>query len=202
MVSSFSQHPQLDQVIETVDYTPEEWEGFLQQFCQDESYQTWLQQQGVTAEEFETWVGRELAIRKFQQQQWGKKVASYFLDRKHELDRVICSLLYVHEQGLAQELYFRIAEGEATFDELARAHSRGAEASNGGQFGPIALGELHPRLARLFYGAKLGQLWEPILIENWWVVARLDESLPVQFDDFMRQSLLNELLEIWLQDHG
>ncbi|MBD1911673.1 MULTISPECIES: peptidylprolyl isomerase [unclassified Leptolyngbya] len=201
MLSPFSREPNLDRVVAAVDYTAEEWEEFLQQFLNAEDYQVWLQQQEVTPEDFELWVKRELAIRKFQNQQWGRKVASYFLDRKHELDRVVASLIYLTDQGLAHELYFRIAEGEATFDEIARTYSQGAEASNGGRIGPVELGQLHPRLARLFYGAQLGQLWAPLKLDQWIVIARLEESLPVQFDDFMRQSLLNELLDIWLKDN-
>lgn len=201
MLSPFSRDQNLDRVIAVVDYTAEEWEAFLQQFLNAKNYQVWLQQQGVTPEEFESWVTRELAIRKFQNQQWGRKVASYFLDRKHELDRVIASLIYLTDQGLAHELYFRIAEGEATFEDMARTYSQGTEATTGGRIGPIELGQLHPHLARLFYGAQPGQLWQPLKLDQWTVIARLEESLPVQFDDFMRQSLLNELLEIWLKDN-
>lgn len=201
MLSPFSREPNLDRVIAAVDYTAEEWETFLQQFLNAENYQAWLQQQGVTPEEFEIWVKRELAIRKFQNQQWGRKVASYFLDRKHELDRVIASIIYLTDPGLAHELYFRIAEGEASFADMARTYSRGSEASHGGKIGPIELGHLHPRLARLFYGAHPGQLWAPLKLDEWIVIARLEESLPVQFDDYMRQSLLNELLDRWLKEN-
>lgn len=190
----------LDQAIATIGYTEEEREQFCQQFRHDKTYQTWLQQQGVTAEQFEAWMSRELTIRKFQHVQWGRKLTSYFLQRKHQLDRVVCSLIYLKDKNIAQELYFRIAEGEAPFAEVARVYSQGAEAQMGGRVGPVELGKLHPDLARLFYGGRPGQLWTPIMIGEWVVIARLEESLPVRLDESMRQSLLNELLEAWLQD--
>jgi hypothetical protein len=39
---------------------------------------------------------------------------------------------------------------------------------------------------------------EPIAIEQWWVVARLDERMEASFDDAMRQRMATELLEEWI----
>ncbi|MBD2459485.1 peptidylprolyl isomerase [Oscillatoria sp. FACHB-1407] len=200
MLPSSSYEQILDSVIASIDYTQEEWECFLQQFLHKKNYQTWLKQQGVRSETFETWVKRELAIRKFQQRQWGKKVSSYFLDRKHQLDQVVFSLVYLQDRNVAQELYFRIAEGEQSLAEVAHIYSEKADAPVDGKVGPIELGKLHPELARLFYGARSGQLWEPFVLDEWIVIARLEEIIPIQFDDLVRQFLLNELLENWLQE--
>jgi parvulin-like peptidyl-prolyl isomerase len=192
----------LDEAIATIDYSPEERFQFCEQYQlnQDDARQAWLQQQGMTPDQLEAWITRELKIRKFQQIQWGSKLNSYFLQRKDQLDRVVCSLIHVQEQDLANELYFRIAEGEETFTEIARRCSQGPEAYSGGIIGPIELGNLHPSLAQLFHGGEVGRLWEPILIGEWFVIAQLDVFLPVQFDDTMRQYLLNERLEAWLQE--
>jgi parvulin-like peptidyl-prolyl isomerase len=190
----------LDQAIATVSYTEAERQQFCQQLYGQKSYQDWLQQQGVTLEQSEDWINRELKILKFQQQQWGGTLSSYFLQRKHQIDQVICSLIYLSDREMAQELYFRIAEAEQSFFEVARAYSQGAEAQLGGRVGPIELGKLHPDLARLFYGSRPGHLWEPRKVGKWLVIARLEESLPVRLDAAMRQLLLNEHLETWLQD--
>lgn len=190
----------LDEVIATIACTEAERQQLCQQLCSETTYRVWLQQQGVTSEEFEDWLDRELAIRKFQRQQWGRTLLSYFLQRKHQLDRVVCSLIYLQDLAIAQELYFRIAEAEQSFAEVARAYSQGAEAEAGGRLDPIELGKLHPDLARLFYGSRPGSLWQPLVIEQWVVIARLEEWLPVQLDESMCQILLNELLEEWLQD--
>lgn len=190
----------LDQVIATIECTEAERQQFSQQLRSEKTYQIWLQQQGVTSAEFEAWLDRELTIRKFQRQQWGRKLLSYFLQRKYQLDRVVCSLIYLSDRAIAQELYFRIAEAEQSFAEVARAYSQGAEAEAGGKVGPIELGQLHADLARMFYGSRPGMLWQPVAIDQWIVIARLEEWLPVQLDEFMCQSLLNELLEVWLQD--
>lgn len=197
--SQFFRRLILDQAIATVSYTAAEREQLRYQL-QGGNYQTWLKQQGVTNRQFENWLDREIAIRKFQQQQWGRKLNSYFLQRKHQLDQVICSLIYLRDRGIAQELYFRIAEGEELFADIARSYSFSPEAKVGGRMGPVQLGDLHPHLARMFYGGYPGQLWEPTVIDEWIVIARLEQSLPVQLDESMQQFLLNELLENWLQE--
>lgn len=189
----------LDQAIAAIEYSEAEHARFREQLHSDETYQTWRQQQGITPEQFDAWLIRELKIRKFQQHQWGKKLLSYFLQRKADLDRVICSLIYLPQMELAQELYFRIVEGEQSFAEVARHYSQAPEAQAGGIVGPIELGKLHPDLARMFYGGQPGQIWSPVTIDDWIVIARLEAVLPVQLDQEMRQFLLSELLETWLQ---
>jgi parvulin-like peptidyl-prolyl isomerase len=190
----------LDRAIATIDCTEADRAKFFTQQHNETAYQNWLKQQGITSKQFDIWLERELKIRKFQHQRWGKKLYSYFLERKSDLDQVICSLIYLRDADLAQELYFRLAEGEEAFATLAQTYSQGPEAQTGGRIGPIALGTLHPQLARMFYGGQLGQLWYPISLEDWVVIARLEASLPARLDASMRQQLLNELLEAWLQE--
>ena len=45
---------------------------------------------------------------------------------------MVYSLIRSKDPGVAQELYFRIQEGENTFSELARQYSQGSEAQTGG----------------------------------------------------------------------
>lgn len=190
----------LDQAIATVEYTETERRQFCQGLHPNPGGRSRFQQEGMTAKDLEDWIDRELRIRKFQRQRWGKALYSHFLQRKHQLDQVVCSLIYLEDSNMAQELYFRIAEGEQSFAEVARLYSQEETADTGGQVGPIELGKLHPRLAQMFYGARPGQLWAPTPIGSQTVIARLDASLPVQLNEAMQQTLLNELLDQWLQD--
>lgn len=45
-----------------------------------------------------------------------------------------------------------------------------------------------------------GQLWPPLRLGEWLLIVRLEKLLPAQLDEPMRQSLLNELFEAWLQE--
>ncbi|WNZ27659.1 peptidylprolyl isomerase [Leptolyngbya sp. NK1-12] len=190
----------LDQAIATVECSEAERRQFRQAYEWTQQDQARLQQEGMTPEQFEAWAERELKIRKFQQQRWGRVLNSYFFQRKYQLDQVVCSLIYLHDRNMAQELYFRIVEGEQSFAEVAHLYSQGTAAAVGGRTGPIELGKLHPQLARMFYGARPGQVWAPQRIGEWIVIAQLEAVLPMQFNESIQQMLLNELLEQWLQE--
>lgn len=182
----------LDQAIAEIECSEAELQQLQRQFDPNLARQQ-FQQEAVGESDLTDWLEREVRTRKFQQRQWGKTLTSYFLQRKDQLDRVICSLIYLTDLACAQELYFRIVEGEQNFAELAKLYSQQKHSSE-----PVALGDLPPKLARMFYGGRVGQVWAPTPIQSWIIIARLDAHLPVQLDDAMQQQLYNERLEQWL----
>lgn len=195
-----------EQAISTIELTPEETLQACQQFYQQQQLKTeadvqgWLTQQGLTRDQLEPLVTRPLRLDRYKQTTWGHKLEHYFLERKAKLDRVIYSLIRVKDIGTAQELYFRIQEGEEPFDKLAREHSQGAEAETGGLLGPVELGVPHPAIAKLLSTSKPGQLIPPTRLSEWFVILRLEKFLPAQLDQAMQQRLLNELFEEWLKE--
>jgi parvulin-like peptidyl-prolyl isomerase len=131
---------------------------------------------------------------------WDAKLESHFRQLKPRLDQVVYSLIRVRDGGVAQELYFRLVEGEQSFAELAKQYSQGPEAQTGGLMGPVALRTPHPKLARILAIRQPGQLLPPIRVENWWLIVRLEKFIPAQLDEPMQQRLLNELFSTWLQE--
>jgi parvulin-like peptidyl-prolyl isomerase len=109
-------------------------------------------------------------------------------------------MIRTKDPGIAHELFFRLQEQEQSFAELAREYSQGPEAQSGGIVGPVELGNLHPNLARLLTVSQLGQLWDPKPLGEWHVIVRLEKRIPAQLNEFMRQRLLRELFETWLQE--
>lgn len=183
----------------------EQAQGYEQFYQQKKLYslqerQAWLEKQGLSEEELQEKVNRNLKIAKFQEETWGKQIESYFLKRKARLDRVVYSLLRTEDVGVAQELYCRLLEGEASFEDLAREYSQGVEAKTGGKVGPVPLSNPHPDLARKLSVSTPGQLWPPTRLSDWYVIIRLEEMLPAQLDEVMRQRLLQECLQLWLEE--
>jgi parvulin-like peptidyl-prolyl isomerase len=196
----------IDQAIADISCTPEETEKACQEFYQrwnltgEVQKQSWLQRYGMTQKHLESLATRSLRVEKFQQKTWGHKLESYFLQRKGQLDKVIYSLLRVKDQGLANELYFRIKEGEQTFAELAFKYSEGPEAQTGGLMSPVELGTLHPQLAQLLRISQPGEVWTPLPFGEWQVIIRLEKLIPAQLDEAMRQRLLQENFQAWFQE--
>jgi parvulin-like peptidyl-prolyl isomerase len=206
MMPRFIQEILIDQAIASIECAPEEAAEATQQFyaqnqiADAEARKAWLVQHGMTEEQLQSLATRELRIEKFKQETWGPKLESYFLSRKDQLDKVIYSLIRTRDVGIAQELYFRILEGEQSLAELARSYSQGPEAQTDGLIGPVELSVPHPTLAQLLSLSQPGQLCPPTRVGEWLVLVRLEKFIPAQLDESMRRRLLDECFNNWLKD--
>jgi parvulin-like peptidyl-prolyl isomerase len=196
----------IDRAIASIQCTPEE----ISQTCElarqhwqldtELKQQEWRSHYSLSQTDFEQLATRPLRIEKFKQAKWGKKLESYFLHRKTQLDSVLFSLLRVRDRNVANELYFRILEGESSFAEVARQYSQGTEAQTGGLIGPIELGRLSPELAELLHPSAIGVVQPPVLMVEWQIIVRVEQRISAQLDDQMQQRLLQEQFEQWLQE--
>ena len=123
------------------------------------------------------------------------------MERKKQLDRVIYSLICTKDPCIAQELYFRIKEGEQSFDELAREYSQGPESQTGGLIGPVEIGSIHPNLGTMLISSDAGQVQPPAVIGDLIVVVRLEKLLPAILDEAMQRRLIDEGFSKWLEEN-
>jgi parvulin-like peptidyl-prolyl isomerase len=205
LIASYQHLPRLvfevivDRAIASINCTVEEELTAYEQFCRQYQIKSegdrslWLQQNGMTLEQQKSYAIRLRRIEKFKQATWGHKLESYFLTRKAQLDKVIYSLIQMQDIA-AQELYFRIKEGEVDFGEVAKEYGRG------GLMGPVELSAINPTLAKILLFSQPGEILPPTRIGDWLVIVRLEKLVPAQLDDAMRQRLLGELYANWLQE--
>jgi parvulin-like peptidyl-prolyl isomerase len=170
------------------------------QLTDEDRLEHWLKSSGLERPYISEIAIRNFKINKFKQQTWGSKVGSYFLKRKAQLDRAIYSLIRTSDIEIAQEIYFRSIEGEQKFEEIARQYSQGAESKTGGLIGPVELSTPHPVIAQLIMTQPIGQVCRPVQLEQWFVIIRPEQIIPAQLDEPMRQRLIDELFETWLQE--
>ncbi|MEB3324666.1 MAG: peptidylprolyl isomerase [Cyanobacteriota bacterium] len=180
-----------------------------------QAQKNWLQQQGIQSPEQllqhltahgmseadALWQAElPVRIRHHCQEQFLHRAEQRFLGRKQQLDTVIYSLLRVSSGALANELYLRIAEGEADFAELAATYAEGPEQATRGVVGPVPLLQAHPTLANLLRTSQPGELRPPLAIEPWWLVVRLESLQPASFDEAMQSRMTHELFEEWVEE--
>jgi parvulin-like peptidyl-prolyl isomerase len=165
----------------------------LREMIIDDLLETW--REGSAA----IMIDRQAELQQFKQETWGNKVGSYYLTRKSQLDRVVCSMIQVTNGTIAQELYFRICAEPKIFSKLALNYSQGVEAFDGGKLAPTAISKLHPTLAERLLCLNPGEISPLFTIDNFYLFVRLEQIIPAQFDDQLRQVLLDELFEQWLQ---
>ena len=195
----------IDEAIAELSCTDEERQAAIAQFEQqhqltsDEARQAWLEENRMSREQLENLAVRPVLIEKYKEKRFGAKIESYFLTRKGSLDHVVYSLIRTQDEGLAQEIYFRIQEGEQSFAECAKEFSQGPEARTGGLLGPVPLNQPHPAIGKLLSVSQPGQLWPPRALAQWLIIVRLEKFIPAQLDDAMRRRLLDEQFENWLK---
>lgn len=206
MLPKLGQEIIIDRTVESIVCTEEEKAQAYELLCQqyqlssEEQVQKWLDRQGMTKEQLEALAVRKIKIEKYKEENWGNKVEAHFIKRKSLLDRVVYSLIRTDRAELAQELYFRIQEGESTFQELAMAYSEGTEAQTGGLIGPVEVNAPHPRIAQVLNTCKPGQLVPPTRVGEWIVIVRLENFISAKLDDAMRQRMLDEMFRQWLNE--
>lgn len=197
----------LDECTADIDLTPEERNLAQEQVRkqlgieQSDKLEVWLKHQGITKAQLDSRSERSLKLLKFKQSTWGAKINSAFLERKTQLGRVIYSLIRLKDFCAAQELYFRIKEGEQSFDELARQYSQGAEAETGGLVGPFEVGTVHPNIQKILLSVDVGQVQAPIVIDDWILILRLEQLIPATLDAVTHQRLIDEKFDQWLQEN-
>jgi hypothetical protein len=169
------------------------------QINSDADRATWLERNHFSLDQFEHLVLKLIKLDRFKQNTFGYKVDSYFLQRKSQLDRVVYSLLRVKDTHLAQELYFRVQDGESNFAQLVKQYSGGEEAEVGGIVGPHELSMIHPALVQKIISLKASELAAPVQIGDWFILMQLEKHLPAKLDKEMRSRLINELFEQWIQ---
>lgn len=195
----------IDRAIANIEYTTAEFNHVYQEFTQQyqldsaAKLEAWLNKMNITKTQLETRMIRNIKLDKFKQEQWGHQLESYFLERKLAFEKAIFSLIRVKSPGMAIELYHRLQEGENSFGELAKLYSLGEEANKNGLVGLVKLIDLHHVLAQMLHRSQPGQLLPPRQIEDHWVIVRLEQYFPARLDRAMRERLLNELCDRWLE---
>jgi parvulin-like peptidyl-prolyl isomerase len=187
----------IDQAIAQIECTPQEEKLACEQVAQQ--YQGRQQPGTPSPQQLEVMAIRQLKLEKFKELAWGGDIDAYFFQRKAQLDRAIYSLISTSDIGIAQEVYFRIQEGEQSFAQLAREYAQGPESQTDGLIGPVELQSIHPVLAKILSVSQPQQLLPPTQIGDWLVIVRLEKLLPAQLDRSLRQRLINERFNTWLQ---
>jgi hypothetical protein len=167
----------------------------------EQSRESWLESKGWTPEDLSLHLRRPIALQRFADQQFAPGLEELFLASQGSRDEVIYSMLRLRDRGLAREVYLRLAEGELTFPEAASHFGEGPEAQRKGVIGPIAIGHLYPPvLGEWLRTLQPGEVRPPQQLGEWHLILRLEQLSPARLDEAMRQRLLDEQLDAFLNE--
>ena len=160
-----------------------------------EDIQKHCKRHGFNKSQFQWQVQLQERILRSSKNRFNHKAELHYLTRKEQFDRVTYSQLVVKDQNLAQELFLRLNEDEANFADLAKEISRTSNQKTQVQVGPIAMARIPKPLTKPLQSIVNGTLLEPIRVQNNWLVVRLDQYQPTEFDGIMAQRMCLELFQ-------
>ena len=175
------------------------WLQQTQGIDSDTALAAWLAEKGWQQADLRYFASKGHRLELFKQRMFEAEVELRFLERKLQLDQVSYSLIRVHDEALAQELYHRLADDGEDFASLAARYSEGPERDNSGRIGPVPLAQAHQVVANQLRISQLGQLWPPLFLVNVWLILRLDQREEARLDDDVRRAMRDDLFDDWLE---
>lgn len=165
----------------------------------EEAYKDWLSKQMQSEDTLLELYSESNRVKKYCLKTYSHLSESRFLKRKDDLDQVTYSLLRVNDQYLANELYLRLTNNEASFSNLAQEFSIGAEKSSNGLVGPVPIKNSHPVLASRLQNYKVGEINQPLNIEGLWIIVRVESFVKAILDEKMQLLMTQEIFSEWLE---
>ena len=165
-----------------------------------------MSQAGVLPDVLNYWIRRELGETEgnpsgsisWARCQWGHRLDSLFLMRKDWLDQASCRLLRVNQQGLALELYHRLLNEEATFEELSQRFGVGPERFHGGLYKLQTLTNFPGGLGQVLRRLEPGELTKPMRMGEHFGIIQLTDFVPAIYGEASSLKLLELELQRWV----
>ena len=194
----------IEESLNTVNFTKEEYDFILDQVKIANGIKTeinledWLEEKNISQKDFQKTIIMPHKLNKFSRENFQNKTEARFLSLKDSLDVITYSLIRVQDKFLAKELYQRISEGEADFGDMAAKYSEGSEKLTKGIVGPVPLDKAKGPLKELLKSSKVGKLRQPIYLDKWYLLVRLESITHAKLDECMIIELSKELFYEWI----
>ena len=163
------------------------------------NYKEWIEKQIQSENTLLEIYSEANRIKKYCLEKYVHLAESRFLKRKDELDQVTYSLLRVKDQYLANEIYLRLTNNEASFSDLAKEFSTGPEKNSNGLVGPVPIKSSHPILSTRLQNYKIGEINQPLNIEGLWIIVRVESFVKAILDEKMELLMSQEIFSEWLE---
>jgi parvulin-like peptidyl-prolyl isomerase len=163
--------------------------------------QKWLDIHQLSLDDFEGIIHFQLTIDRLKQKVLTDKVEKYFYQNKLDFDRVALYEVVLQNKELATELYYAVREGEIKFHDVASKYIEDIELKRkGGYLGRIQRKDLNPGLLSVFSTPNPPQVIKPITTAKGYHLLWIDEVIPAEITEEIRQELQGKLFMEFLRE--
>lgn len=176
------------------------------QLIDTNEFQQWLSDCDTDYETFRQQFLWEISVEALKDQICQPQLQAVFLQRKSSFDQVVLSWIGVNTEAEAQSLSQQLAAG-IEFEQLAAECLRSAEADISQRLQQddltalsevLTWEELPEELQEVIQEAQLEAVMGPMAIDDHWYLVRLEEWLPAELNDELKEHLTNEIFDQWL----
>jgi parvulin-like peptidyl-prolyl isomerase len=160
----------------------------------------WFQREAITADDFAAGLERDLLVEKLRRAIADPRLQDVFNQNTARFARVKLKRLLVATESEARQVIDDVANGRATFEDLARQKSLDLQTKNaGGEAGVVRRVDLAQPLGDAVFGTEAGKLVGPVQAGQGFLVFRVEEFLPAELDEGIKNGLRKEIFDAWLR---
>lgn len=161
----------------------------------------WLAADGLSVEDFEAGIERDLLIDKFKDHLATDRVDGHFAAHRERHARAQLRQIVVASEEIARELLAQVNHEGSDFAELARAHSlHDPSRGSGGSLGLVPRYALPEPAAATIFSAKPGAVVGPVATERGFHLFLVEALTEPVLDDVAATVIREELFTAWLQE--
>ena len=167
----------------------------------DSNYQDYLNSNYLSEELLQESLERIHKIVLFREEKWGPRVNSLYLKNKQKYDTIKFYLLQSSSADLMQETYFRLKDGEATWDGVFnQLYPDQNSLVVNPLVGPVAVEKIESFLINELTKSDPGIILPPIQHGNTTYVIQLIELSHSRLDEDLKTKILQDQFEQWINN--
>ena len=164
----------------------------------DDQYAEYLNEWHLSDEICKNLALRPYKIIKYREERWGPVAQSIYLRKKEQFDMATYYRLEANNQNIMQEVYFRLKDGEESWDQIAQQY-HGANPNTTALRGPIPVGSIERPILEALRSSGAGKVQKPIPIGGRSVIVSLKEFKSSTYDNEIREEILRQEFDSWVQ---
>ena len=160
----------------------------------------WLEKHSLSIDDFEEVVYNNVIIGKLSQHLFLDKIEPYFFENQLNYAAVVMYEVVLDDEDLAIELFYAIKEGEMSFYDVAHKYIQDVELRRkGGYLGVLNRKNLKPEISAAIFAATPPQVLKPIVTSKGVHLIFVEEIIPPELDDKLRQQIFTDLGLNWIK---
>lgn len=159
----------------------------------------WLQKHDLTVDDFEELIYTTLISNKLAQNLFANQVEPYFFEHQLDYAGAVIYEVILDDEDLATEFFYAIQEGEISFFEVARQHSRDIESQRkSGYRGFVRRQDCKPEISAAVFVARPPQVLKPIVTSSGIHLILVEEIILPELNEQLRWEIISHLFSEWL----